>query len=150
MPRKIIAVIGPSRPDKNTRLRAERAGKAVAEAGFILATGGLRGCMAAASRGAKSAGGTVIGVLPWSDPEKANPHVDIVLATGLGYMRNMMLVNISAGVVCVGMSKGTLTEASWAIRQKKPIIGFMPEYPGLDMEFSLNPERLRRFLRELA
>jgi len=146
----IIAIVGPSRPDKETEDRAFRAGKLVAEAGFILATGGLGGAMYHASRGAKSAGGTVIGVLPGRYPDRANPYVDIVLATGLGHIRNIILVNISCGVIAVGMSPGTLTEIAWALREGVPIIGFMPAHPGLEMNFTEDTETLREFLKEIA
>ncbi|MEO0180045.1 MAG: TIGR00725 family protein [candidate division WOR-3 bacterium] len=146
----IIAVVGPSKPDEKTKKRAYIAGRAIAEAGFILATGGLGGAMAHASRGAKKAGGTVIGVLPGRDPKKANRFVDIVLGTGLGGMRNFLLVNISRAVVAVGMSTGTLTEVSWALRKGIPIFGFMPPYPGLEMPFSEDEEDLRGFLRKFS
>ncbi|MGB9590731.1 MAG: TIGR00725 family protein, partial [Candidatus Hydrothermia bacterium] len=86
--KRIIAVVGPSRPDNDAKLRAFLAGRAVAEAGFILATGGMGGAMYHASRGAREAGGTVIAVLPGRDPGRANRHAHIVLATGLGYIRN--------------------------------------------------------------
>jgi len=147
--RKIVAVVGPSRPDKETKERAFLAGRLVAEAGFILATGGLGGAMYHASRGAKSAGGTVIGVLPGREPEKANRYVDITFATGLGYIRNLILVNISCRVIAVGMSPGTLTEVSWALKEKVPIIGFMPAHPGLEMNFTQDEEEVREFLRGL-
>ena len=64
-------MVGPSRPDNDAKLRAFLAGRAVAEAGFILATGGMGGAMYHASRGAREAGGTVIAVLPGRDPGRA-------------------------------------------------------------------------------
>ena len=44
--------------------RAEEVGRLLAEGGATVVTGGLGEVMAAASRGAKSAGGTTIGILP--------------------------------------------------------------------------------------
>ena len=38
----------------------------------------------AASRGAKEAGGTTIGIIPGSDHAEANPYVDIPICTGIG------------------------------------------------------------------
>jgi len=145
----IIAIVGPSKPDPETKTRAFIAGRSVAEAGFILATGGLGGAMYHASRGAKAAGGTVIGILPGKEPERANRYADIVLATGLGYMRNFLLVNISRGVIAVGMSPGTMTEVAWALKECIPTFGFMPPYPGLEMSFSEDEEKLRKFLGNL-
>ncbi len=143
---RIIAVVGPSKPDPGTKRRAFIAGRAVAEAGFILATGGLGGAMYHASHGAREAGGTVIGILPGKEPERANRYADIVLATGLGYIRNFLLVNISRAVVAVGMSPGTMTEVAWALKESIPTFGFMPPYPGLEMPFSEDEEKLREFL----
>jgi uncharacterized protein (TIGR00725 family) len=146
----IIAIVGPSKPDPETKTRAFVAGRAVAEAGFILATGGLGGAMYHASRGAREAGGTVIGILPGKEPERANRYADIVLATGLGYMRNFLLVNVSLGVIAVGMSPGTLTEVAWALREGIPVLGFMPPHPGLGMTFSEDEDDLVRFLESLG
>lgn len=148
--KKIVAVVGPSNPDSETKERAFLAGKAIAEAGFILATGGLGGAMSHASRGAKKAGGMVIGVLPGRESSRANRFTDIVLATGLGYIRNLLLVNISSGVVAVGMSPGTLTEVAWALREGIPCFGFMPLHPGLEMPFSQDEKDLRKFLKEIS
>lgn len=148
--KRIIAVVGPSKPDPKTKARAFIAGRAVAEAGFILATGGMGGAMYHASRGAKEAGGTVIGILPGKEPDRANRYADIVLATGLGYMRNFLLVNVSRGAIAVGMSPGTLTEVAWALRGGVPVFGFMPPYPGLEMPFSEDKNDLVRFLERLC
>lgn len=148
--KEIIAIVGPSKPDPGAKERAFVAGRAVAEAGFLLATGGLGGAMYHASRGAKGAGGTVIAVIPGRDPGKANRYADIVLATGLGYMRNFLLVNISRAVVAVGMSPGTMTEIAWALKERISTFGFMPPHPGLEMPFSEEEEKLKEFLVGLS
>src|SRR6185503_10210577 len=68
--------------------RAEEVGRLLAERGCVVVTGGLGEVMAAAARGAKSAGGTTIGILPGRDRADANEWVDHAVATGLGHMRN--------------------------------------------------------------
>lgn len=71
---------------------SERLGQAIAERGWVLVTGGLSGVMEAACRGAKRARGLTLGILPGTNPKEANPHVDIVLTTGMGPARNALVV----------------------------------------------------------
>jgi hypothetical protein len=95
----------------------------LAEEGFVVLTGGLTGVMEAASKGAKDAGGLTVGILPGSDPNAANPYVDIPIPTGIGEMRNVIVVRSGAGIIAVGESLGTLTEIAYALRLGKPIVG---------------------------
>src|SRR3954462_12400005 len=78
--------------------------------------------MAAAARGARDAGGTVVGLLPGDDPAAANDAVDIALATGLGQGRNLLVVRSAAVVVAVGGSWGTLAEVALARRLGTPVV----------------------------
>ncbi len=73
----IISVIGNSSCDKDIYKIAEEVGKLIAEKGGVLITGGLGGVMEAASKGAKEAGGTTVGILPDFSKEDANRYVDI-------------------------------------------------------------------------
>lgn len=52
--------------------RAEEVGRLLGERGATVVTGGLGEVMAAASRGAKGAGGTTIGILPSETREGVN------------------------------------------------------------------------------
>ena len=79
--------------------------------------------MEAACRGAKSAGGTTIGILPGSDPAEANAWVDIPICTGLGYARNVIVVKTGRAVIAVGGAYGTLSEIAMALTHGKPVIG---------------------------
>src|SRR5258705_13517385 len=91
--RPVITVIGksarnPSDPVPARALRAgEEVGKLLAERGAVVVTGGLSGVMEAGSRGAKNARGLGIGILPGVDKRDANPHVDVPITTGMGWMR---------------------------------------------------------------
>src|ERR1700742_5160809 len=87
-----IAVIGASRPSADEERVAERGGAALARAGAIVICGGGPGGMAGASRGASSQGGTVIGILPGDDRARANEWVSIALPTGVGELRNGLIV----------------------------------------------------------
>lgn len=118
-----IGVIGPgesARPED--LIAAERIGELLAEAGCVIVNGGLSGVMEAASKGAASAGGTVVGLLPGSDRAAANPFVTIALPTGLGELRNALIIRASDAVICVGGSWGTLSEVALAVRTGVPLV----------------------------
>src|ERR671922_255819 len=85
----LVAVIGGSDADEDVTAAAEAVGRGLAEAGYAVVCGGLSGVMEAAARGAAAAGGVVIGVLPGDDPAAANEHCTYVVATGVGYARNL-------------------------------------------------------------
>jgi uncharacterized protein (TIGR00725 family) len=85
-------------------------------------TGGLGGVMAAASRGARAARGTVVALLPGADPAAANPDADVVVATGLGQARNVLVVRSADAVIAVGGSWGTLSEVAIARRLGRPVV----------------------------
>lgn len=114
--RRYVAVIGPGEADDRCLELAEAVGAGLAEAGAVVLTGGLGGVMLAAARGAAGHGGTVIGLLPGIDRSDANPYVTFALPTGLGQLRNGVLVQASDALVAVGSSWGTLNEISLALR----------------------------------
>ena len=119
----IIAVIGGARPTPEEAAIAEAVGRAVAESGATLICGGLGGVMEAACRGAKSAGGLTVGILPGTDPGEANPYVDIPIVTGLRCARNVIIARTAQAVIAVGGSYGTLSEMAYAINFGKPVVG---------------------------
>jgi uncharacterized protein (TIGR00725 family) len=119
----MIAIVGPGDTDDPVLLAdAAEVGRLVALAGHDVATGGLGGVMAAASRGAHEAGGRVVGVLPGDDPAAANEWVGEAIATGLGQGRNAVLVDLADAVIGVGGSWGTLSEIALARRLGKPVV----------------------------
>jgi uncharacterized protein (TIGR00725 family) len=107
-------VIGRGAPDDDLARLAEEVGRLLAEAGAIVVCGGRGGVMDAASRGASTAGGDVIGILPGEDPEAANPHVTHVVATGIGHARNLAVVASGQAVIAIGGEWGTLAEIAFA------------------------------------
>jgi uncharacterized protein (TIGR00725 family) len=98
-------------------------GKLIAEKGAILVCGGLSGVMEAAARGVKQAGGLSIGILPGNSPQDANPHIDIAIATGLGYTRNSLVVMNSDILIAIDGRYGTLSEIAYGRVQGKKVIG---------------------------
>ena len=93
---------------------AEEVGRRLAEAGVTIVCGGLGGVMEAAARGAAEAGGIVIGIVPASSIEDANPHCTHVVATGIGHGRNLAVVSSGEAVIAVGGEWGTLSEIGFA------------------------------------
>ena len=77
--------------------------------------------MEAACRGAKSSGGATVGILPGSSRTDANPFVDIALPTGLGELRNGLVVRAADALIAVGGEFGTLSEIALALKAQKPV-----------------------------
>src|SRR5256885_8078324 len=101
---------------------AEDVGRLIAERKGIIVTGGLSGVMEAVSRGAKSAGGLVIGILPGFDKRDANDFVDIAITTGMGWMRNTLTVRAADAVIMISGGIGTLNELTVAYELKPTVI----------------------------
>jgi uncharacterized protein (TIGR00725 family) len=70
--------------------------------------------MEAASRGAAEAGGRVIGIVPGSEVEEANPYCTEVVASGIGHARNLAVVASGEAVIAIGGEWGTLSEIGHA------------------------------------
>jgi uncharacterized protein (TIGR00725 family) len=111
-----VAVIGAGRCEVGSEswLLAEEVGRRLAEAGAAIVTGGLRGVMEAACRGAAGAGGTAIGIVPGSSTEEANPFCTHVVASGVGHARNLAVVGSGDVVIAVTGEWGTLSEIGHA------------------------------------
>jgi len=119
----IIGVIGAGHCDRATAQTAEAVGRAIARRNGVLVCGGLGGVMEAACRGAKSAGGTTIGILPGTSHDDANRYVDIPIVTGLDQARNVLVVRTAHAVIAVGGAYGTLSEIGFALKLGRPLIG---------------------------
>jgi uncharacterized protein (TIGR00725 family) len=118
-----VAVVGPGAATSQEEADAEEIGRTLAQAGAIVVTGGLGGVMAAASRGAAGAGGTALGVLPGADRGAANEWVTVAIPTGLGELRNGLVVRAADAVVAVGGAYGTLSEVALALKTGTPVVG---------------------------
>jgi uncharacterized protein (TIGR00725 family) len=121
-----VGVVGPAEASEAETALAVAVGRLLAEAGAVVVCGGLGGVMAAAARGAASVNARTgvarsLGILPGDDRTAADPHLDVVVATGLGEARNVVLVSASDALVAVGGSPGTLSEIALAVRAGKPV-----------------------------
>src|SRR3954447_26098172 len=121
--RAYVAVVGAGDAAPDELAIAERVGRGLGEAGAVLVCGGLGGVMEAACRGAKAAGGTTLGILPGVERRDANEHVDIAIPTGLGEMRNALVVRTADALIAVGGEFGTLSEIALALKAGKPVVG---------------------------
>jgi hypothetical protein len=101
---------------------AAEVGRLLADAGCVIVNGGLGGVMAAAAEGAAETGGTSIGLLPGTDRTSAAEALTIAIPTGLGEIRNALVIRAADGVIAVGGSWGTLSEIALAMRTDKPLV----------------------------
>lgn len=138
-----IAVIGAGHPGATEDPRAVALGRALAEEGAVLVCGGLSGVMEAACRGAREAGGTTVGILPGPDRSAANPFVDVAVATGLGELRNALVVRTADAIIAVGGGYGTLSEIALALKAAVPVVALGTWQLGRDDRF-LSPDPLVR------
>lgn len=99
-----------------------KVGEEIAINNAILITGGLGGVMEAASKGAKSQGGLVVGIIPQDEKDYANPYCDVVIPTGMGHIRDFITAYSADAVIVVGGGVGTAIEARVAYLKTKPII----------------------------
>ncbi len=121
--RIVIAVVGGGSAGADMLTAAETVGRKIAERGAMLVCGGLGGIMEAAAKGAKSAGGTTIGILPQPYRHDANPYIDVPIATGFGEGRNVFIIRTADVVIAVGGEYGTLSEIALALKSGKAVIG---------------------------
>jgi len=120
---RYVAVVGPADGARAVDLeRAGEVGERLAAAGAVVLTGGHHGVMGAAAGGVRRAGGVAIGLLPGLDRAEGDPEHTYLLPTGLGELRNGLLVRAADAVVAVGCSWGTLSEIALARRTGVPLV----------------------------
>jgi len=120
---RYVAVVGPGDASPAELTVSEELGAALASAGAVVVCGGLGGVMEAACRGAKSRRGLTVGLLPGLDRSAANGWVDVAIPTGMGELRNGLIVRAADAVVAVGGGAGTLSEIAFALKAGRPVIG---------------------------
>jgi uncharacterized protein (TIGR00725 family) len=121
--RTYIAVCGPDPAPEEVAAQCQSVGRAIARAGAVLVCGGLGGAMEAAARGAAAEGGTVLGILPGSERGAANEFVTVAVPTGMGEMRNALIVRAADALIAVGGEFGTLSEIALALKAGTPVVG---------------------------
>jgi uncharacterized protein (TIGR00725 family) len=118
----IIGVIGSSNCTEDIAELAEDVGRRIAKSGATLVCGGLGGVMEHVCKGARSEGGTTIGIVPSGDKSDANDYVEIPIATGISVARNLIIVNTADVLIALAGGYGTLSEIAFALNLRKPVI----------------------------
>ncbi len=125
--RPVVSVFGSNdlSDAPETEALCEELGKAIVDLGCRVACGGLGGSMTAVCRGARSSdgyqSGDTIGILPMDDADAANPYVDVVIPTGLGLFRNMLVARAGDACIAIRGGSGTLSEIAFAWQINKPV-----------------------------
>jgi uncharacterized protein (TIGR00725 family) len=141
--RTIIGVMGSGKPlDAAAEEAAYWMGRLVADQGWVLLNGGRAcGVMDASARGARDAGGLVVGILPDTDTSDTSEHVDIAVLTGLREARNSVNVLSSTVVVALPGGAGTISEVALALQAGRTVVTV-----GFDVGVAFQPYRDSRQL----
>ena len=135
--KRYVSVCGSSEAGQRELDYAEQVGKLLAEAGAIVICGGLGGVMDAAARGATSAGGIAVGLLPDFDRHGASEHLTIALPLGMGEARNALVARTADVLIAIGGEWGTLSEIALGKKMGKTVIGlntWEPRRDGIPIE----------------
>ena len=122
MRKQVISVIGGRSCSKKVERLAHNLGKRLAKVVDILVSGGLSGTMEAVCSGFKAGGGITIGIIPGYIKADANNYVDIVIPTGLGLARNVLVVKAADLVIALPGGPGTLSEIAYCLQFNIPVI----------------------------
>ena len=120
--KKVIGVIGGHTCSNEVEQIAQNLAKNLAKVVDFIVCGGLGGTMKAVCKGFKESGGITIGIITSYDKNDANEYVDIVIPTGLGLARNVLVVQSADAVIALPGSYGTLSEIAYCLQFKKPVI----------------------------
>ena len=122
MYKQVVGVIGGHSCTVEVEQLAQNLGKKLAKVVDYLICGGLSGIMKAVCQGFKAGNGITIGIIPSYDKEDANKFVDIVIPTGLGLARNVLVVKSADVVVALPGEAGTLSEIAYCLQFGIPVI----------------------------
>jgi uncharacterized protein (TIGR00725 family) len=132
MREKVVSVIGGHACNRGVESLAHILGENLASVARYLCCGGLSGTMKAACSGFKAGGGVTIGIIPSYDKQDANEFVDIVIPTGLGLARNVLVVKSADLVIALPGEAGTLSEIAYCLQFGIPVISLQSwDIPGV-------------------
>ncbi|WP_298987554.1 TIGR00725 family protein [uncultured Roseibium sp.] len=135
-----VGVIGPRDATEAQLKTAEAIGTRLGQIGLTMICGGKTGVMSAAAKGCHEAGGLSVGLIPDHDWRKANPYIQLPIATGLSEARNMIIAKSCEVLIAIGGSYGTLSEIAFGLHFSKPVIGISgaPKVDGLEFAGSVD------------
>ncbi|WP_075056883.1 TIGR00725 family protein [Thermogymnomonas acidicola] len=97
---------------------AEEIGRLLARRGGCrVFCGGLTGVMEYVAKGVSEEGGIVVGFLPGMSAVNGNHYLTVPVPTGMGYLRNFLIVRASEAVIAIDGSTGTLSEAAFTVSE---------------------------------
>jgi uncharacterized protein (TIGR00725 family) len=152
MRKKVVSVIGGRTCSVEVEQIAQNLGKKLAKVADILVCGGLSGTMEPTCQGFKAGGGLSLGIIPSYDKNDANLHIDIVIPTGLGLARNVLVVKSADVVIALPGEAGTLSEIAYALQFGIPIISLNSwDIPGVIKVETVEEavEKARQILNEV-
>jgi len=122
MAEKIVGVVGGRQCTPEVEQLAHNLGEKLAKVVGYLVSGGLGGTMLAVCSGFKAGGGKTIGIIPGYEKKDANKFMDIVIPTGMGLARNVLVVKTADVVVALPGRAGTLSEIAYGLQFGIPVI----------------------------
>jgi uncharacterized protein (TIGR00725 family) len=122
MRKKIVGVIGGHSCSDKVEQLAQKLGKKLNNVVDTLVCGGLSGVMVAVCQGFKAKNNITVGIIPSYDKKDANKFVDIVIPTGLGLARNILVVKAADVVVALPGESGTLSEIAYCLQLGIPVV----------------------------
>ncbi|MFH1247969.1 MAG: TIGR00725 family protein [Candidatus Omnitrophota bacterium] len=122
MRKRVVSVIGGHGCTKAVEQIAHKLGIKLAKVAGVLVSGGLSGTMKAVCQGFKSANGLTIGIIPSYNKKDANKFIDIVIPTGIGLARNVLVVASADLVIALPGASGTLSEIAYCLQLGIPVI----------------------------
>ena len=151
MRKKIISVIGGRECTKEVEQIAKELGKRLTKMVDYLVCGGLGGAMKAVCQGFKAGNGVTIGIIPSYDKKDANSYIDIVIPSGLGLARNVLVVKSADVVVALPGEAGTLSEIAYCLQFNIPVISLNSwDIPGVIKVHTVNEaiKQVKNILRK--
>ncbi|MFH1397200.1 MAG: TIGR00725 family protein [Candidatus Omnitrophota bacterium] len=132
MRKKVIGVIGGHKCNRGVEQIAHNLGKKLSKVADILVSGGLNGTMMAVCQGFKAGKGLTVGIIPSYNKDDANSFVDIVIPTGLGLARNILVIKSADVVIALPGESGTLSEIAYCLQFGIPVISLKSwDIPGV-------------------
>jgi uncharacterized protein (TIGR00725 family) len=128
----IVGVIGGHSCTEEVEQLSQNLGKKLAKVVDFIVCGGLSGIMKAVCQGFKTGNGVTIGIIPSYYKKDANPYIDIIIPTGLGLARNVLVVKAADVVVALPGEAGTLSEVAYCLQFGIPVISLQSwDIPGV-------------------
>jgi len=119
-----VAIIGAREASQAGLDFAFALGKLLAEKGMLVYTGGASGIMEAACKGVRAGQGIAVGILKESDLSGANEYINIPVMTGMGDLRNGIIIRSVQAAIAIEGAYGTLSEIAYTLGDSKPVLAF--------------------------